>query len=38
MLLPAAPFAYGDAHVRIGFGRDSLPGVLARLAKYLDVI
>lgn len=38
MLLPAAPFAYGEAHVRIGFGRDSLPGVLERLAKYLSVI
>jgi aspartate/methionine/tyrosine aminotransferase len=38
MLLPAAPFQYGDGHVRIGFGRDNLPDVLERLAKHLSVI
>ena len=36
MLLPSAPFQYGDRHVRIGFGRDNLPEVLDRLAAYLD--
>lgn len=35
MLLPSAPFQYGDRHVRIGFGRDNLPEVLDRLAAYL---
>jgi aspartate/methionine/tyrosine aminotransferase len=35
MLLPATPFQYGDRHVRVGFGRDNLPEVLARLAAYL---
>jgi aspartate/methionine/tyrosine aminotransferase len=35
MLLPATPFHYGDRHVRMGFGRDNLPEVLERLAKYL---
>ena len=35
MLLPAAPFDYGDRHVRIGFGRDNLAEVLQRLADYL---
>jgi aspartate/methionine/tyrosine aminotransferase len=35
MLLPAAPFQYGDRHVRIGFGRDNLPDVLQHLADFL---
>jgi aspartate/methionine/tyrosine aminotransferase len=38
MLLPATVFQYGNAHVRIGFGRDSLPDVLERLANHLSVI
>jgi aspartate/methionine/tyrosine aminotransferase len=35
MLVPAAPFDYGDRHVRIGFGRDNLAEVLQHLADYL---
>ena len=35
MLLPAAPFQYGDRHVRIGFGRDNLPAVLQHLGDFL---
>jgi aspartate/methionine/tyrosine aminotransferase len=35
MLLPAAPFQYGDRHVRIGFGRDNFPEVLHRFGDYL---
>ncbi len=35
MLVPAAPFQFGDRHVRIGFGRDNLPEVLQRLAAHL---
>ena len=36
MLVPSTMFQYGDHHVRIGFGRDSLPEVLDRFAAYLD--
>ena len=35
MLLPSAPFQFGDRHVRIGFGREDLPEVLQRLADFL---
>ena len=35
MLLPSAPFQFGDRHVRIGFGRADLPEVLQRLADFL---
>jgi aspartate/methionine/tyrosine aminotransferase len=38
MLLPASVLHYGDAHVRIGFGRDNLPDVLDRLASYLRMV
>jgi hypothetical protein len=27
-------FAYGDHHVRFGFGREDFPAVLGRLADY----
>ena len=35
MLVPSAMFHYGDAHVRVGLGRDDLPAVLERLEAYL---
>jgi aspartate/methionine/tyrosine aminotransferase len=35
MLVPSRMFAYGDHHVRIGFGREDFPEVLARFGKYL---
>jgi aspartate/methionine/tyrosine aminotransferase len=38
MLLPSAPFQYGDQHVRIGFGRQNLPEVLQRFDTYLSTI
>jgi aspartate/methionine/tyrosine aminotransferase len=38
MLLPSAPFQYGDQHVRIGFGRQNLPEVLQRFDAYLSTI
>jgi aspartate/methionine/tyrosine aminotransferase len=36
MLAPSTLFAYGNRHVRIGFGRENLPEVLDRFADYLD--
>jgi aspartate/methionine/tyrosine aminotransferase len=36
LLVPSATFQFDDHHVRIGFGRENLPTVLARFAKYLD--
>ena len=36
MLVPSRMFSYGDRHVRIGFGRESLPEVLGRFTDYLD--
>jgi aspartate/methionine/tyrosine aminotransferase len=36
LLLPSTLIDYGDAHVRIGFGRRNMPDVLARLDAYLD--
>jgi aspartate/methionine/tyrosine aminotransferase len=38
MLLPSAPFQYGDQHVRIGFGRQNLPEVLHRFSDYLSMV
>jgi aspartate/methionine/tyrosine aminotransferase len=34
MLVPSSMFAYGDHHVRFGFGREDFPAVLGRLADY----
>jgi aspartate/methionine/tyrosine aminotransferase len=36
MLVPARMFQFGDQHVRMGFGRENLPEVIALFAKYLD--
>ena len=36
MLVPSTVFQFGSQHVRIGFGREDLPDVLARFAEYLD--
>lgn len=36
MLVPSTLFGYGDTHIRIGFGRESLPDVIDRFAGYLD--
>ena len=36
MLVPSSQFQFGHRHVRIGFGRDDLPEVLARFGAYLD--
>lgn len=35
MLLPSSTFQFGDRHVRIGFGRDNLPEVIALFSDYL---
>jgi aspartate/methionine/tyrosine aminotransferase len=35
MLVPSRMFAFGDHHVRIGFGREDFPQVLARFGDYL---
>jgi aspartate/methionine/tyrosine aminotransferase len=35
MLVPSTVFQCGSQHVRIGFGREDLPDVLARFAEYL---
>jgi len=35
MLLPGSVFSYGTRHVRLGFGREDLPEVVARFAEYL---
>ena len=37
MLVPSRLFAYGDHHVRIGFGREDFPEVLARFGDYLKM-
>ncbi|MFM8913921.1 MAG: aminotransferase class I/II-fold pyridoxal phosphate-dependent enzyme, partial [Flammeovirgaceae bacterium] len=36
MLLPSEMFDYGTQHLRIGFGRESMPEVLSVLKKYLS--
>jgi aspartate/methionine/tyrosine aminotransferase len=36
MLVPSTIFDFGRRHVRIGFGRQNLPEVLARFGAYLD--
>jgi aspartate/methionine/tyrosine aminotransferase len=36
MLAPSPAFLYGDQHVRIGYGREDLPQVLALFGDYLD--
>jgi aspartate/methionine/tyrosine aminotransferase len=38
MLVPSTLFDYGDQHVRVGFGREALPDVLARLEAVLDAL
>ena len=35
MLVPSRVFAYGDRHVRIGFGRENFPEVLTLFGDYL---
>ena len=35
MLVPSRMFDYGNRHVRIGFGREDFPEVLARFGDYL---
>jgi len=35
MLAPATLFGFGDHHVRIGYGRENLPDVLARFEAFL---
>ena len=36
MLLPSRMFMFGDSHVRVGYGRESLPDVINRFADYLN--
>jgi aspartate/methionine/tyrosine aminotransferase len=36
MLVPSTLFDYGGRHVRVGFGRESFPQALERLAEHLD--
>lgn len=36
LLVPSQVFQYGDRHVRVGFGRENLPEVVARFCDYLD--
>ncbi len=36
MTLPAEMFEYGERHIRIGFGRKSMPEVLLNLSRYLE--
>jgi aspartate/methionine/tyrosine aminotransferase len=36
MLLPSRMFMFGDNHVRIGYGRESMPDVINRFADYLN--
>jgi aspartate/methionine/tyrosine aminotransferase len=36
MLVPSTMFQFGDNHVRVGFGREDLPKVIARFAEYLS--
>ncbi|MGW8145028.1 MAG: aminotransferase class I/II-fold pyridoxal phosphate-dependent enzyme, partial [Anaerolineales bacterium] len=35
MLAPSRAFQYGDHHLRIGFGRENLPQVVALFSEYL---
>jgi len=35
MLLPSAVFDYGNKHFRIGFGRENMPEVLAKLEEHI---
>jgi aspartate/methionine/tyrosine aminotransferase len=35
LLLPGSTFNYNHGHVRIGFGRRSMPEALAKLEEYL---
>jgi aspartate/methionine/tyrosine aminotransferase len=35
MVVPSAQFQFGRHHIRIGFGREDLPEVIGRFAKYL---
>jgi len=36
MLVPSTRFQFGRRHVRIGFGREDLPQVVERFARYVD--
>lgn len=36
MLVPSRAFQYGHHHVRIGFGRENFPEVIARFSAYID--
>lgn len=36
MLVPSKMFEYGNRHVRVGFGREDLPGVIALFEEYLE--
>jgi len=36
MLVPSAMFGFGERHLRFGFGREDLPGVLDRFSDYLE--
>jgi aspartate/methionine/tyrosine aminotransferase len=36
LLAPSRAFRFGDHHVRMGFGRENLPRVIERFARYLD--
>jgi aspartate/methionine/tyrosine aminotransferase len=38
MLLPSSVYDYGDAHFRVGFGRETLPQTLERFQEYLSGI
>ncbi len=35
MLLPATVYDYDDRHVRVGFGRENLPGGLEKIGKFI---
>jgi len=36
MLVPSRVLQFGDNHIRVGFGRQNLPEVLALFADYLE--
>jgi aspartate/methionine/tyrosine aminotransferase len=38
MLVPSKIFQYGNHHVRIGFGRENFPEVIARFSAYIDTL
>ncbi len=38
MLVPSRVFQYGHHHVRIGFGRENFPEVIARFSAYIDTL